>query len=119
MHLRFPYQIDARGRTASATREHTRHLIEQVLFTAPGERVNRPDFGAGLLTLVFAPNGDVLASASQVAVQGALQHWLGDRMQVEAVSVENDDSTHRVIVRYVERLTQQRDTAEFERKVAR
>jgi len=119
MQLAFPYQIDARGQTAEAGREHTRHLIEQVLFTAPGERVNRPDFGGGVLALVFAPNSDVLASAAQVAVQGALQQWLGDRIQVEAVTVESDEGTLRVTVRYVERLTQQRDTAEFTREVAR
>jgi phage baseplate assembly protein W len=115
MQVEFPYQIDARGRTADAGNEHTRQLIEQVLFTAPGERVNRPDFGAGLLALVFAPNSDVLASSAQMAVQGALQQWLGDRIQVEAVTVENDDAMLRVTVRYVDRLTQQRETAEFER----
>jgi uncharacterized protein len=118
MQLGFPYQIDARGRTADAGTNHTRDLIEQVLFTAPGERVNRPDFGAGLLALVFAPNSDVLASAAQMAVQGALQQWLGDRIQVEAVTVANDDATLLVTVRYVERLTQQRQTVQFEREVA-
>ena len=55
--LRYPYQFDARGHTATADEDAwIRGLIEQVLFTAPGERVMRPDFGCGLAQLVFAPN---------------------------------------------------------------
>ena len=55
--LDFPYHFDGRGRTATTGRDdHIRDLIEQVLFTAPGERVMRPDFGSGLLALVFEPN---------------------------------------------------------------
>ena len=74
----FPYRIDGRGRTATTSEDdHLRDLIEQVLFTAPGERVNRPTFGSGLLRLVFAPNGDALAAATQMTVQGNLQQWLG------------------------------------------
>ena len=72
--LDYPYHFDGRGRTATTdTADHIRDLIEQVLFTAPGERVNRPDFGSGLLRLVFAPNSDALAAATHLAVQGALQ----------------------------------------------
>ena len=69
--------------------DHIRDLIAQVLFTSPGERVMRPDFGSGLLQLVFAPNSDVLAATTQMLVQSALQRWLGDRILVEAVSVES------------------------------
>ena len=54
MNLDFPYHFDSHGRTAAIDYDaHIRDLIEQVLFTAPGERVNRPDFGSGLLRLVF------------------------------------------------------------------
>ena len=83
MYVDHPYRFDARGRTAeTTTSEHIRDLIEQVLFTAPGERVNRPDFGCGLQRLVFAPNSDELAAASQFLVQGALQQWLGDLIEL-------------------------------------
>jgi phage baseplate assembly protein W len=59
----FPYRFDGHGRTATAQRDqHLRNLIEQVLFTSPGERVMRPDFGSGLLALVFEPNGSALAA---------------------------------------------------------
>jgi Bacteriophage baseplate protein W len=113
----FPYGVDARGRTASTSDdEHVRDLIEQVLFTAPGERVNRPTFGSGLLQLVFAPNSDALAAATQVAVQAALQEWLADRIAVQDVTVAAVDSTLTATVVYADRLTQQSQTATFTRE---
>ena len=116
MEIDYPYHFDGRGRTAQTTAdEHIRDLIEQVLFTTPGERVNRPTFGSGVLQLVFAPNNDALAAATQVTIQGALQQWLGELILVEAVNVENDDATLRVQVRYVVRRTQERRVAEFVR----
>jgi phage baseplate assembly protein W len=114
MNLDFPYRFDGAGRTATATDdEHIRDLIQQVLFTSPGERVNRPDFGSGLQRLVFAPNSDELATATQFLVQGALQQWLGDLIQVDEVRVESDESELRVTVQYTVRRTQQRQTAQF------
>ena len=96
MSLDFPYNLDGRGRTAATGEDdHIRDLIEQVLFTQPGERVNRPDFGSGLLQLVFAPNSEELAAALQFTVQAALQQWLGDRIEVDGVQVEAVDSTLR------------------------
>ena len=113
----FPYHFDRRGRTAAPDDQdaHIRDLIEQVLFTAPGERVNRPDFGSGLMQLVFQPNSVELAAATQVLVQGSLQQWLGDLIVVEAVEVEAEDATLRVTVQYVVRRTEQRTVAQFER----
>jgi len=104
----FPFHIDGRGRTATTTDDdHIRDLIEQVLFTAPGERVNRPTFGSGLLRLVFAPNSDALAAATQLTVQGNLQQWLGDLIQVVEVQVDDVDAELRVVVRYTVRATQE------------
>jgi Bacteriophage baseplate protein W len=114
MDLDFPYHFDLRGRTGTAGRDdHIRDLIEQVLFTTPGERANRPTFGCGLLQLVFAPNSVELAATTQFLVQGALQQWLGDLIQVERVEVESEDSTLRVRVSYLVRRTQAREVAEF------
>jgi phage baseplate assembly protein W len=114
----FPLKLDRRGRTAATSDEdHVRDLIEQVLFTTPGERVNRPDFGCGLLQLVFSPNSNELAAATQYIVQGSLQQWLGDLIQVNSVAVENQDSTLRVHVSYTLRRTQQTRAAQFERQV--
>lgn len=114
--LDYPFHFDTRGRTAGATYDdHIRDLIEQVLFTVPGERVNRPTFGCGLMQLVFAPNSDELAAATQFLVQGALQQWLGDVIAVEAVQIEANDAALRVAIQYIIRRSQIRQTAEFTR----
>ena len=117
MQVDFPFAFDGRGRTAGAPDEagHIRDLIEQVLFTAPGERVNRPTFGSGVLQLVFAPNGDAFAAAARASVQGAIQQFLGDRIVVEGVDVAGEDATLRITVRYQVRRTQQRQAAVFTR----
>jgi phage baseplate assembly protein W len=112
--IAFPYRIDGRGRTADAgTETHIRDLIEQVLFVSPGERVNRPTFGSGLLGLTFEPAGNAVAAATQVAVQAALQQWLGDLIHVQAVQVSVADSTLQATVRYVIVKTQQPQIAQF------
>ena len=85
------------------------------MFTSPGERVNRPTFGSGLLQLVFAPNSDELVAATQFLVQSALQQWLGELIQVEAVQVTSEEATLQVTVQYVHQRTQQRQVAEFTR----
>src|SRR5215831_1653726 len=113
-YLDFPFRIDGRGRSAeTAEDEHIRDMIYQVLFTDPGERVNRPDFGCGLKTLVFMPNSDVLAAATQVLVKGSLQRWLQNEIQVEKVEVLSEDSTLTVTVVYTARATGERRTDQF------
>lgn len=97
----FPFDIDARGRVAVAgDDDHVRDLIQQVLLTAPGERVNRPDFGCGLLQLVFMPNSDALATATQFTVHGALQRWLADVVAIEQVRISNREAELHVDVMY-------------------
>lgn len=116
MNIDFSLQFDGRGRTAETGQDkHIRDLIEQVLFTSPGERVNRPTFGSGLMQLVFAPNSTELAAATQFLVQGALQQWLGDLIQVDQVQVESEDANLRVTVQYTVRRTQQQQVARFTR----
>lgn len=116
LNINFPFQFDTRGRTAAAGDEkHIRDLIEQVLFTSPGERVNRPTFGCGLMQLVFQPNSDELAATTQFLVQGALQQWLGDLIQADEVRVESEDSSLHVTIVYTIRRTGERKVAEFTR----
>ena len=118
MDIDYPFHFDARGRTAAASDDdHIRDLIEQVLFTAPGERVNRPSFGCGALQLVFAPLSDTLVTATQAAVQGALAQWLVDEIAVEAVEIERRDAALVVSVSYVDRLSGERQRALFQRAV--
>jgi Bacteriophage baseplate protein W len=119
MNVNFPFSIDGRGRTAAPADypSHITQLIEQLLFTRPGERVNRPNFGSGLLQMAFAPNSDQLAAATQYLIQGGLQQWLGNRIVVEAVSVVAEESTMTVTVQYIIRSTQTRQMAQFTRGV--
>lgn len=115
--IAFPFHVQRAGGTASASAdEHVRQLIEQALFTTPGERVNRPTFGCGLLKLVFAPLGDALTSVASMAVQGSLQQWLGDVAQVHGVSVQVDDTTLTVTVSYQVSASQPVQVAEFTRQ---
>ena len=118
MNIDFPYHVDGRGRTAATgADDHLRDLIEQVLFTAPGERVMRPDFGSGLLGLVFEPGGPELVAATQHLVQGALQQELGHLIAVESVQVAQDEGVLSVAVSYVALRTQERASAVFSRSV--
>lgn len=101
LHVGFPVRLDARGATALADDEaYLRGLVELVLFTRPGERVNQPDFGSGIDALVFAPAGDELAGATQALVHAALQRFLGDLLRVEQVEVTARDSTLDVVIVY-------------------
>ncbi len=99
--LNFPYQFDGRGRTQQATiQDYVTQLVEQVLFTSPGERVNLPDFGSGLLQLPFAPNSVEMAAATQFSVQAALQKWLASYVKVQSVVASAEDAVLTVTVTY-------------------
>jgi len=112
----YPYLIDNSGRTSTAGRDvHIRELIEQVLFTIPGERVNRPDFGVNIRQFVFAGESNETAAAAQFLIQGELERWLGDIIDVEAVLVEGIESTLNITVRFTVRANQQQQVAQFTR----
>lgn len=117
MNVDFPYQFSNQNRTAEVEAdEHIRDLIEQVLFTTPGERVNRPTFGCGLLQAVFQPNSNELATTTQFLVQESLQKWLGDLIQVEGVQTSAEDASLHVTVVYIVRRTMERRVEQFVRK---
>lgn len=119
MDVDWPFRVDGGGRVAVTDRDdHVRDLVEQVLFTAPGERVNRPTFGTGLLSMVFGPNDGELATTTEFVVQGALQQWLGDLIEVESVDVTSDDARLEVVVQYRVRRTSERRADRFERAVS-
>lgn len=115
MNLAFPLRIDALTGAAATTdwAPHVRDMIELLLFTSPGERVNRPDFGSGLLQLVFAPNSPELAAALQFTVQAALQRWLGDVADFDRVSIEAQDAALLVDIGYRLRPDGQPQTQQF------
>lgn len=104
-YLAFPFTPDARGRSAVVGRErHIREMIEQVLFTAPGERVMRPEFGCGVKELLFQPASDALAAATQQMIHGALLRWLEGWIAVQRVTVRVEDSSLIVTVAYTPRI---------------
>jgi len=116
MNIDFPLHFDSRGQTATADNPtHIREMIEQLIFTNPGERVNRPDFGSGLMQLLFAPNSPELAATVQFTVQAALQHWLGDVIDVQDVAVQAVDSSITINVTYLIKTTNQQQTVTLSR----
>jgi len=116
MNIDFPYHFEGRGRTAATDDDdHIRDMIEQLLFTNPGERVNRPDFGSGLLQMVFAPNSPELAAALQFTAQAALQRYLGDVIDLQSLEVTAQDASLNVVVKYVVRRTGGARTENFVR----
>lgn len=100
-HVGFPLRATAQRRTALLDDDaYLRALVEAVIFTRPGERVNRPQFGSGIHQLVFAPAGGDLAEATRALVHGALQRALGDLMRVEEVAVESVEASITVTIIY-------------------
>jgi Bacteriophage baseplate protein W len=114
VNIDFPFHFDNRGRTATTDEnDHIRDMIEQFLFTNPGERVNRPDFGSGLLQLVFAPNSPELAATVQLTIQAGLQRWLSDLIVVREVEVTAEESTLRALVQYIVNATGEQRSETF------
>lgn len=113
-YLDFLFDFDGSGRAARTDPDdHVRDMIYELLFTSPGERVNLPDFGCGLLQMVFRPNSDALAAATQLLVQGALQQWLGDVVAVQNLSVNNVEERLEINLVYVRRDTGQQVQVQF------
>lgn len=76
VYMDFPLRL---GRSGAATLQripHIRDQIEMVLFTDPGERWFRPEFGAGIRTLVFEPNGSPLWQITKQRLQASLAEAL-------------------------------------------
>ena len=117
-HVNFPYQVDTLGQTAITDHpDHVRDMIGQVLFTSPGERVNRPEFGSGLMQTVFAPNSDELAATTNMLVQTELQRRLGDLIELEGLEVVNEDTKLIVNIQYRLLGTDERRTDTFSKEV--
>lgn len=118
MQIDFPFHFDPRGRTAATDEnDHIRDMIEQLLFTNPGERVNRPDFGSGVLQLIFAPNSTELAATCQFTMQASLQQWLGDLIEVQLLEVTSENAELRINLKYLVRRTNQLLITQFTRAV--
>jgi uncharacterized protein len=116
MQIDYPYHFDNRFRTAQAKEDkHIRDMIEEFLFTNPGERINRPDFGSGLLRMVFEPNSPEIASALQFTIQAGLQRWLGDLIQVQNLRVTSENSALCILIQYIIRSSGESHTETYMR----
>jgi phage baseplate assembly protein W len=92
--IAFPFAVAPGSRRLAETGDHdayVRGLIRQVLLTAQGERINRPEFGAGVRKLVFTQNSEATASLAQTLVYQALTNWLGDLIRVEGVTTRANE----------------------------
>ena len=119
MEIDYPFNFNSHGRTASTSdNDHIRDMIEQFLFTNAGERVNRPDFGSGLLQLIFAPNSPELAATLQFTVQAGLQRWLGDVIEIQKLLVSSEEASLHVELSYKVRRTGAITSTTFTRSTA-
>lgn len=101
--FRFPMGVDAAAGRLAEEKDYdsyVRQLIRQVLLTARGERINRPDFGAGVRRLVFSPLSDASAMLAKTMIYEALTRWLATIIQVESVEAQADQSTLSITVTY-------------------
>lgn len=117
MQVGFPFRVTPQGRIADPPYpEHVRELIEQLLFTVPGERVNRPKLGVGLLELVFSPLDHAVVAVAEHEVRAALNRWLAEAIEVESVRVVASDSSIEVTVLYRLRRDRSRRVDVFRRE---
>lgn len=109
--IKYPFDIDKGLGILAEESNYSRHveqMMKQVLFTNPGERVNRPDFGCGIRRMVFAPNSDVTANLSQVMIHQSLERWLGTLIEVLDVQVLTIEETLEIKIVYIVRARQER-----------
>lgn len=109
--IKYPFAIDKDLAVLMEEKDfskHVRQMMLQVLFTSPGERINRPDFGCGIKRMVFAPNSDATASLLQVIVKQAMDKWLGDVIATEKVEVNAINETLEVKISYLLKSKQER-----------
>ena len=101
MQIAFPYVFDSNQVTALADEPaHVRQMLEQLLFTMPGERVNRPDFGCGIQRMVFAPQSTEVVATLQALVESEIHRWMGDVISLRKLEVTAEDATLRVLLEY-------------------
>jgi hypothetical protein len=116
--LDYPFSVGSTGvPKLTGPDDHLRDLILQVLFTIPGERVNLPEFGVGVQQLVFSPNSDMLRASAQFLISNSLQRWLGDRLDVNQVSVTSEPGEEEAVtieITYTLKATQQKQNLQVQ-----
>lgn len=101
-YLAFPFAIGAAGAATAERAPHVRQQIEQVLFTNPGERVFRPEFGTGVQALVFEPNDSALTEVTKKRLVATLAEALSGEVDPRTlvVDVKSDDEKIFIVISY-------------------
>lgn len=118
-YMAFPFRMGAGGARTATRFDHIRHQVEQVIFTSPGERVFRPEFGFGARRHVFEPNSSVLWDYAQNRLYGALAEALAGEVDPKTieVTVGPGDGAPEVLlvrIRYVIAALQKEEIHEIE-----
>jgi len=114
-YLSFPFWMDGAAPALDSRSAHIRGQIEQVLFTLPGERVFRPEFGAGLKALVFEPNDTPLWQITQRRLLASLAEALQGEVDPKSISVDvsGDDASLNIAISYTLAAIGQRENQIF------
>lgn len=100
-YLTFPYQIDTAGHTATSDlAEYVEALVRLVLETSPGERVNRPTFGAGLENMLFEGLNSALAAAAETLIRGKIVQFLGDVLTIDTLTTQASGESLTISLTY-------------------
>ena len=115
--FRFPVEVD--GALGTLRKEvdyptYVQQLMKQVLLTSPGERIDRPDFGAGLRRQLFSPTSEASATLLQTVVFQSLDRWLGDLIRIDEVKTSFDDGRLDVQVVYTLKARGSREVLDLE-----
>lgn len=110
-YLDFPFDVSEQGTIReTGISDHIKDEIIAVLLTSPGERVNLPEFGCGLRELLFSPNDEILASMVEFTIAQSLQRWLGDKIAVDGISVQNQEEKLLINIVYTIKDTLERQS---------
>lgn len=97
-YMKFPLEIGAGGAATSSRLDHIREQIEQVLFTTPGERWFRPEFGVGVRALVFEPNNQALWEMTKKRLVASLRDALAGEVDPKNLAVEIEGQEERLLI---------------------
>jgi uncharacterized protein len=109
--IRYPFAVDAglgKLREENVYNDHVVQMMKQVLFTNPGERIDRPDFGCGLQRMVFEPNSEITAGLLQITIVQSLNRWLGEVISVVDVKTNANEEKLEVGIVYIVKARQER-----------
>lgn len=94
----FPIAVDDGSIVELGEDDKVAQAIENILRTAPGERVTRPDFGCGIHDLVFESLSSNMLGSVISAVSSALATWEPRIDVLEVTPQQDDDDPNRLLI---------------------